>query len=196
MNPTLQRRLSKASFRFGYGSHALDLAVTLRRRASEPVELLATTDDAARWLAAAGIVKEAPRLAESDLGELRQLRDAVYRIGCAATKRQTPASADLRILNQMARRSDAVPQLDDDWSVRAQRSAVFDSALAAIARDAIEIFGNEEQRAHLRTCEQDDCAGLFLDRSRGERRRWCSMARCGSRAKVAAFRKRQKEEKS
>ena len=30
----------------------------------------------------------------------------------------------------------------------------------------------------------------YLDRSRGRRRRWCQMERCGSRAKVAEYRKR------
>lgn len=196
MTPAVQRRLAKAKFRFTYGSNALNLAVTLRRRASEPVELLVTADDAARWLEAAGLIAEAARLRESDLVELRELREAIYRIGHAAAERRSPSSSDLRLLNQTARRSEAVPQLGDDWSVRALRADAFNTALATLARDAIAIFGNEGERSRLRTCEQSDCAGLFLDRSRGERRRWCSMARCGNRAKVAAFRKRQKEEQS
>jgi predicted RNA-binding Zn ribbon-like protein len=31
---------------------------------------------------------------------------------------------------------------------------------------------------------------LFIDRTRGAARRWCSMAVCGNRAKQAAYRKR------
>jgi predicted RNA-binding Zn ribbon-like protein len=194
MNPAAQR-LAKAKFRFAYGSNALNLAVTLRRRASEPVELLVTADDAARWLRAAGLVDESARLRESDLVELRELREAIYRIGHAAVERRSPSSTDLRLLNQTAQRNEAISQLGDDWSMRALHTDAFNNALATLARDAIAIFGNEAERSRLRTCEQSDCAGLFLDRSRGERRRWCSMARCGNRAKVAAFRKRQKEEK-
>jgi predicted RNA-binding Zn ribbon-like protein len=192
----VHKRLAKAKFRFAYGSIALNLGVTLRRRASEPVELLVTADDAARWLREAGLVDESARLREIDLLELRELRDAIYRIGYAASEQRSAAPNDLRLLNQTAQRSEAVPQLGGDWSLRALRADAFNTALATIARDAIAIFGNEAERSRLRTCEQSDCAGLFLDRSRGERRRWCSMARCGSRAKVAAFRKRQKEEKS
>jgi len=196
MTPALQRRLARAKFRFTYGSNALNLAVTLRRRASEPVELLVTADDAAGWLRAAGLVDASVRLRESDLVELRELRDAIYRIGHAATQHRAASRDDLRLLNQMAQRSEAVPQLGDDWSIRALRADPFNAALATLARDAIAIFGNEAERSRLRACEQSDCAGLFLDRSRGARRRWCSMARCGNRAKVTAFRKRQKEEKS
>ena len=36
----------------------------------------------------------------------------------------------------------------------------------------------------LRVCAGDDCGWLFLDRSKAGRRRWCSMADCGNRAKA------------
>ena len=195
MTPALQKRLAKAKFRFSYGSSALNLAVTLRRRASDPVELLVTADDAARWLREAGLIDESARIRDNDVVELRALRDAIYRIGHAAAQHYSPSSSDLHLLNQTAQRSAAIPQLDDDWSVCALQADAFTTALATLARDAIAIFGSETERSRLRTCEQPDCAGLFLDRSRGERRRWCSMARCGNRHKVAAFRQRQKEEK-
>lgn len=40
----------------------------------------------------------------------------------------------------------------------------------------------------LRECGR--CTHLFLDHGRGPGRRWCSMARCGNRAKVESFRAR------
>ena len=39
-------------------------------------------------------------------------------------------------------------------------------------------------RELIRQCEDDACGWLFVDRSRGGRRRWCSMADCGNRAKA------------
>jgi predicted RNA-binding Zn ribbon-like protein len=42
----------------------------------------------------------------------------------------------------------------------------------------------------LRECPR--CTHLFLDHGRGQGRRWCSMARCGNRAKVETFRARQR----
>ena len=34
------------------------------------------------------------------------------------------------------------------------------------------------------------CGWLFLDRSKGGRRRWCDMKTCGNRAKVTRFRQK------
>lgn len=42
-----------------------------------------------------------------------------------------------------------------------------------------------EDWARIRTCAADDCSLVFLDTSRAGRRRWCSMATCGTRAKLA-----------
>ena len=41
-------------------------------------------------------------------------------------------------------------------------------------------------------CENPACPLLFADDKRGPRRRWCSMAVCGNRMKVAAHRARQR----
>lgn len=41
-------------------------------------------------------------------------------------------------------------------------------------------------------CENPPCTMWFYDRTKGHRRRWCSQSVCGNRAKVAAFRARQK----
>ena len=38
--------------------------------------------------------------------------------------------------------------------------------------------------SRLRVCAGDHCGWLFLDASRAGRRRWCSMAGCGNRAKA------------
>jgi predicted RNA-binding Zn ribbon-like protein len=45
----------------------------------------------------------------------------------------------------------------------------------------------------IRRCENPDCTMMFYDRTKSHARRWCSMAACGNRAKVAAFRARQKD---
>lgn len=61
--------------------------------------------------------------------------------------------------------------------------------LAAIARSAAEITaGGQESR--LRSCANPDCGLLFCDVSRTRKRRWCSMATCGNRHKVAEFARR------
>lgn len=45
----------------------------------------------------------------------------------------------------------------------------------------------------VRNCHNAPCTMWFYDRTKGHRRRWCSQSVCGNRAKVAAFRKRLKQ---
>jgi predicted RNA-binding Zn ribbon-like protein len=46
--------------------------------------------------------------------------------------------------------------------------------------------------AHLKTCADEGCRAVFYDRSKNHSGRWCSMESCGNRAKVRAWRERQK----
>lgn len=46
--------------------------------------------------------------------------------------------------------------------------------------------------SYVKACEGSQCTMLFADHTRGRARRWCSMAICGNRAKVAAHRQRHK----
>lgn len=46
--------------------------------------------------------------------------------------------------------------------------------------------------SHLKQCADDDCRAVFYDRSKNRSGRWCSMASCGNRAKVRAWRERQR----
>ncbi|HXI38733.1 MAG TPA: CGNR zinc finger domain-containing protein [Bryobacteraceae bacterium] len=61
--------------------------------------------------------------------------------------------------------------------------------LLAIAESAAEIV-TQGSAANVRKCANADCVLYFQDRA--HRRRWCSMAICGNRAKVAAHARRQK----
>ncbi|MFG2758671.1 CGNR zinc finger domain-containing protein [Streptomyces wuyuanensis] len=62
--------------------------------------------------------------------------------------------------------------------------------LAAVARDAVELLTDSVARTRLRRCEGDNCRRVYLDTSRGRRRRWCSSEVCGNRERVARHRRR------
>jgi predicted RNA-binding Zn ribbon-like protein len=62
--------------------------------------------------------------------------------------------------------------------------------LGAIARDAVELLTDPVARAGLRQCEGDNCPIIYVDSSRGRRRRWCSSEVCGNRERVARHRRR------
>lgn len=61
--------------------------------------------------------------------------------------------------------------------------------LAAIARSGAELIADGAQKC-LSRCSNQNCQLLFYDHSKFHRRKWCSMALCGNRSKVAAFARR------
>jgi len=63
------------------------------------------------------------------------------------------------------------------------------AALAPIAVATARLLATADPH-RLRTCAAADCAAWFLDTSKSGRRRWCSMERCGNRAKAARHRRR------
>lgn len=64
-------------------------------------------------------------------------------------------------------------------------------ALAPIARSIAELAA-QGRGADIRKCANPRCVLYFRDRSRSRRRRWCSMAVCGNRMKVAAHARRRR----
>ncbi|ALR23123.1 hypothetical protein ATN00_21680 (plasmid) [Sphingobium baderi] len=180
-------------FRFNSGRLALDLPATVRRRASEPRDVLAPEGASARWLRAAGLSAELLVLNVDQTTRLSQLREAIWKVADAVAAERKMPTAAVDTLNTMAALPLAVPKLDaGSGTVELIADDSFQTALATIARDAIDLFG-DPLRTRIKACEQPDCRMLFLDTSRSSRRRWCSMDRCGSRAKGAAFRTRNRQ---
>jgi predicted RNA-binding Zn ribbon-like protein len=70
-----------------------------------------------------------------------------------------------------------------------------ESLLMPIA-EALAKLVCEEDFTYVKACEGPRCTLMFADHTRGHARRWCSMAICGNRAKVAAHRKRLKEQEA
>lgn len=177
-------------FRFNSGRLSLDLAATVRKRASQPIDVLSSSGAAARWLRDAGLVHEVLPLSREQESELKKLRESIWTVATAALQDKSLPVSTTNSLNAYAIAPPPVPQLK-------ARSGIitfvveepFRAALSVIARDAIELIGGPF-RLRIKACAQPDCGMLFLDISRSSRRRWCSMDRCGSRAKGEVFRQR------
>jgi predicted RNA-binding Zn ribbon-like protein len=76
-----------------------------------------------------------------------------------------------------------------EWtSTRVWRSP--DTLLLPIAQAMAELVCNGDFGS-IRACEGSGCKLLFVDRTHGRARRWCSMAVCGNRAKQATRRSSQ-----
>ncbi|MEZ2330011.1 ABATE domain-containing protein [Mesorhizobium sp. RCC_202] len=79
------------------------------------------------------------------------------------------------------------------FALQASRKWRTPEALLLPVGEALAGFVCTEDFSHVKACEGPACTLLFVDRTRGHRRRWCSMAACGNRAKQAAHRHRHKD---
>jgi predicted RNA-binding Zn ribbon-like protein len=184
---------SRDGFRFRGGHVALDFPATLAGRLkSKPRELLREPQDLARWLVAAELTSSQPDVQVRELEFAVSVREAIYRLTMARIRDEELPDEPRRRLNRAAAEVAAVPQLGRDLDVRFSGDA--HSLVVAIAREAIELLGSAEA-SRIRKCGGTDCALLFLDMSRQGERRWCSMSACGNKAKVEAFRERQRRER-
>jgi predicted RNA-binding Zn ribbon-like protein len=67
-----------------------------------------------------------------------------------------------------------------------------ETLLLPLARSLADLVCTEDFTS-VKACEGPECTLLFIDRTRGRARRWCTMAVCGNRAKQAAYRGRAKQ---
>jgi predicted RNA-binding Zn ribbon-like protein len=76
-----------------------------------------------------------------------------------------------------------------DWRADEPRRVRF-----AVAADAVALLADPARIARLRRCPGRGCGWIFLDMS--GRRRWCSMATCGSREKMRRMYERNRAERA
>lgn len=179
--------------RFDAGRICLDLLAT-----SHPTERLGSVEVLRAWIAGSGLVPPGTPLAHADPSWLlgfRELRELVGQLVCEWLRPGAlKYDPDLPRLNDLARTPPPAPR-----AVRAQDGLLVreldtppacPALLAVVARDAVELLTDPVARACLRQCAGDNCPIVYLDTSRGRRRRWCSSEVCGNRERVARHRRR------
>jgi predicted RNA-binding Zn ribbon-like protein len=188
-------RFDPLAFRLHGRRLCLDLVATLgARHGRSPIERLGSPEDLAAWLEAVGLAAGDARPSGAELAEARELRELIRELAEAAIAGDRPRRSAVERLNGWARGPTPAPQLDPRGGLAIGRAR--DSvrrSLAAIARDAIQLLGGPD-RERLKECASPDCALMFVDESRGRRRRWCSMEACGNRAKTRSYRRNRRRE--
>ncbi|MER5527111.1 CGNR zinc finger domain-containing protein [Streptomyces sp. NPDC002677] len=192
--------------RFDAGRICLDLLAT-----THPGERLDALEPLRAWITGSGLVPPDTPLTHADTGWLvafRELRGYVEQLvrerneirksvqnGICDSPR--PRSYDLALagVNDLARAAAppaprAVPGADGFLVRELAGPPECAALLAAVARDAVELLTDPVARAAVRECEGDNCPIVYLDTSRGRRRRWCSSEICGNRERVARHRRR------
>jgi predicted RNA-binding Zn ribbon-like protein len=168
-----------------------------------PKEYLTGPDVLALWARENGLVRSGVRpgpggpglragagnAAERDaLAHAVALREALY---ACALRRGTPADWDLVSAEAARARTVArlVPGEGEEpagWRVPSGTSPAT-AALAAVAAAAEDLL-TSSLAAFVAACPGEGCGWLFADRRR--KRRWCSMAACGNRAKARRYAER------
>jgi len=167
---------------------------------TEPIDLGATARELqdARALRAA-IGRLAVAAAPAPAGSTDPASRAAVAAGLrAGTGRTRPAPDDIDTVNLFAALPDVPPSLPGGRRRAGANRVRLAQALSSVARDAVALFTEvgfddlaaDAQPTRLSRCSADDCGLVFYDSSRGGTRRWCSMQRCGNRAKVRAHRAR------
>ena len=181
-------------FRFDPGSLAFAFSVTGAPFNSEWFETLREPMDLERW-AADVLGATRVRTTASSVPEAKRLRGAIWSAAEAVIDGRAMPASDRSTLNAFAAPPSLVPRLDPDGTRSWQPSAEVPALFSTIARDMIEVAAGP-LASRIRRCEGVNCAIPFVDTSRPGTRRWCSMDRCGNRAKVAAHRRRHRQEVS
>jgi predicted RNA-binding Zn ribbon-like protein len=172
------------------GRRCLDFAGTLRHRTSAPEELLTDPDRLSAWAVQSGLVDAAIAVTEDDLAAAIELREAIYRVVTARLEHRPLEVADVDLINDRASQPRLTPQLDPAGS--ASRDGTASQLLASLAADLLDLLAGGDIE-NVKGCAHPDCTRLYLDSSRAKNRHWCGMGTCGNRAKVQAFRARQRE---
>ncbi|MFF1398108.1 CGNR zinc finger domain-containing protein [Streptomyces sp. NPDC058287] len=162
-----------------------------------PADLIDTPRRLAAWLDL-----EADRLpgdfsrpapTADDLAAVHAVRAHIEAAVRAVTDGNAPPPSALRALTEAQRLAPAVRELVwDGTAVTAapRRTGPLGVRLAAhLAESAADLLA-DPGIGRVRQCEAEDCVLLFLPAH--PRRRWCSAARCGNRARVARYYQRHK----
>ena len=120
------------------------------------------------------------------------MREAIFEVFAARARGAPPPAGALRTLNKELPTALARLRLvagGGGYRTEWEDKDALDRMLWPVVRSVAELLTSDDLD-RVRECAADNCAWLFLDRSKNRSRRWCDMAVCGNRAKVRRFRER------
>ena len=187
---------------YASGDLSLDFVNTVKVSRGHRIDSLRTAEDLRGWMEAGGLFERAgddramlsPAVARIVLTEADRLRTQVRQLFEAHSARLAPSAATLYALNRVldsSARTRVLETVDEGLVLgEIERGDAAIVLLAPVALAAARLV-TEVDPARLRECAAPECKTWFVDTSKGGRRRWCSMARCGNRTKAARHRRKQ-----
>ncbi|MFC0598058.1 CGNR zinc finger domain-containing protein [Streptomyces palmae] len=182
------------------GGHlVIDLLNTVTARDAGPIDWLDGYPRLLEWAGLTGhfapadltalrrLAESEPAGAESALARTRELREALHELVTALVDQGAPASAE------------AVGRVEGHWKQAVASARLTVRGIVPRLQVGVETSGLEYLHHELalqafdllralplertRVCPGQRCGWVFIDSSRGGRRRWCDMATCGNSAK-------------
>jgi predicted RNA-binding Zn ribbon-like protein len=190
------------------GALCLDFVNTINSRLNPEHDYLMQYSDLLGWANKLGVLSPAQsqRLqkrsrqnmheAENTLLAARTLRDLLYRLFSRAAAGSEPEKKDMEVFGVFYGESIARGHFTRQgthygttWNVE----ETLDAVLWPIIHTAGELLLSEEL-AQVKECP--GCGWLFLDTSKNQSRRWCSMNTCGARDKMRRYHKKKSAKES
>ncbi|QET06087.1 MULTISPECIES: CGNR zinc finger domain-containing protein [Cupriavidus] len=174
---------------------ALDLLNTLERALDAPVDRWQTDEDVWQWLERVSLLPNGEMPEHRPQGLLAAATALRESLRKAVSQRKANGDVDVTLLNDYLAADACRALLTPAESGRIRLARVYPTdtpmqCLVPLALSAADLLANGDFSL-IRKCESETCSMWFYDRTRAHRRRWCSMALCGNRHKVAAYRKRE-----
>ena len=178
------------------GSLGLDFANTVNSRRKPEHDYLATYSDLINWAVKVGALSsvQAKRLRKQEaqddanafdtLQKAVSLRELLYRLFAKLAKRSTPAQEDMSAFIQLY--ADTIShgkfiKQAGHFTVKWALDEKLDAILWPIIYSSGQLLLSEKL---VRIKECPNCGWLFVDTSKNQNRRWCSMNTCGVRDKM------------
>lgn len=183
---------------FDSGALALDFAYTGDLAHAEELgavperESIHSAEDMSVWLRERFDEFEGG-VTDGELVDAISLREAIGSAFLARSRRREPEPGDIDMINLFAATPDIPPVLPGGTRQAGRLTPRVGQTLSELARQAVELLSSERSE-RIRECASETCGIVFTDESRSNNRRWCSMQRCGNRAKVRAHRAKEKEQ--
>jgi predicted RNA-binding Zn ribbon-like protein len=200
--------VSDAPFLFIANHSALDFVNTELIQAHTRIDLLEDAESVVHWLAAARLLIvraptqalelfPEPRERAKLLTRARELRSALRALIDQRGANKRTSAKQLEPINALLRLGGGSIRLasTSDGIERRVEHELHDTLqlLQPVASAAVELLCDVD-RTRIKPCANHECILYFLDISKNQTRRWCSMGVCGNRTKVAAHYRRQRDE--
>lgn len=198
MRASGRKRLPAFRPLFLAGHPALDFLNTRMRVNGQLEDFFQRGEDVLRWLGQAGFPTSEIGPATARLSLLDSARRLRENIRSLVEKRKAGQRGDPSFLNGVLVEAQSHPRLvwNTPRSLRIDRVGRQDTPqaiLAPVAEAAADLLATGDFRL-VKRCEDETCVLWFSDNTKSHHRRWCSVALCGNRHKVAAYRKRRRGE--